>query len=61
MGKKKRSINREKFGNYGHSKTYRETETDQGISDTELRLLAVENGKLMERQIVLRERKEHGR
>jgi len=58
MGKKKRSINRAKFGNYGHSKR---VEPGQELDKTELRLLAVENSILLERQSVLKKRKEHGK
>jgi hypothetical protein len=48
MGRKKRSINRAKFGNYGRSSSYH---------STDLRELAVENGWLLERQSILKKRR----
>ena len=56
MGKKKRSINRAKFGNYGRSTSERENYggPTKGLDSTELRELAVENGRLMEQQSLLR-------
>ncbi len=61
MGKKKRSINREKFGNYGRSSKYQRDEgPTRGINSTELRELCVENDGLLELQSALKKRKNHG-
>ncbi len=59
MGKKKRSINKAKFGNYGRST--RDYETKKTIDSTELRQLALENSILMEQQSALKKRQNHGR
>lgn len=58
MGRKKRSINRAKFGNYGRSSSYHNHERrhGEGIDSTELRELAVENGWLMEQQSILKKK-----
>jgi hypothetical protein len=60
MGRKKRSINRAKFGNYGRSSSYHNHERrnkGEGIDSTDLRELAVENGWLLERQSILKKRR----
>ncbi len=59
MGKKKRSINKAKFGNFGHSKSYH-TKKDLEFDSIDLRELCVENGRLMEQQSILKKRKENG-
>ena len=57
LGKKKRSIKKEKYGNYGRSTSDREERgPTKGIDSTELRELAVENGRLYEQQSILRRR-----
>ena len=60
LGKKKRSIKKEKFGNYGRSTSASDREEERGptkgIDSTELRELAVENGRLYEQQSILRRR-----
>ena len=62
MGKKKRSINKSKFGNYGRSSTYRKEEEPNSTFDSiDLRELCVENGILMEQQSILKKRQQHGR
>ena len=61
MGKKKRSINKTKFGNYGHSSTYRKEDKSLEYDSIDLRELCVENGILMEQQSILKKRQQHGR
>lgn len=59
MGKKKRSIRKAKYGNYGRSSSYH-TKKDLEFDSVDLRELSVENGRLMEQQSILKKRQQHG-
>jgi hypothetical protein len=57
MGMRARNIKRRKAANYGSAQLYKEREPGKGISSIDLRILAVENGRLMEQQSVLKKRR----
>lgn len=61
MGKKKRSINKSKYGNFGQTSAYRKKDESLKYDSTDLRELCVENGILMEQQSILKKRQQHGR